>query len=211
MLVLIVILDAFIFPDVIVSTSFLLSATSFFFLAAIFADALLLRFDSRTFIKFLGFLLLGVSLVLNLLNNSYPILSSGIMAVAFVLIFISFIMDPLSSFKLIAPLPIVFFPFLTGHILFFVLSLLTTLGIFQLAYATKHQDLIPLGVGFTLISVGEYFYHLENIVQLKQLALAGSFLYLFASLILLGWGWSYLALRLKKALSKLLVREMYRT
>lgn len=117
------------------------------------------------------------------------------MASGFVLIFLGFTMDPLSTFKFIAPLPIVFLPFLTGHILFFVLSILTTVGIFQLAYATKHQDLIPLGVGFTLISVGEYFYHLENIVQLKQLALAGSFLYLFASLILLCWGWSYMALR----------------
>lgn len=211
MLEFIVILDALIFPEVIISISFLLSATSFFFLAAIFGDALFVQFDFRAFIKFLGFLLLGVSLVLNILNNSYPVLSSWMMAVGFVLIFVGFITDPLSTFKFIAPLPIVFFPFLTGHILFFVLSLLTTVGIFQLAYATKHQDLIPLGVGFTLISVGEYLYHFKDIEQLKQLALAGSFLYLFASLVLIGWGWSYLALRLKKALSKLLVREQSRT
>lgn len=195
MLEFIVVLDTLIFPEVIIPISFLLSATSFFFLAAIFGDALFVRFDFRTFIKFLGFLLLGASFVLNILDNSYPVLSFWLMATGLVLIFIGFIMDPLSTFKFIAPLPIVFLPFLTGHILFFVLSILTTVGIFQLAYATKHQDLIPLGVGFTLVSVGEYFYHLENIVQLKHLALAGSFLYLFASLILLGWGWSYMALR----------------
>lgn len=127
------------------------------------------------------------------------------------LIFIGFIMDPLSSFKFIAPLPMVFLPFLAGHILFFVLSLLTTVGIFQLAYTTKHRDLIPLGVGFTLISVGEYLYHLKDIEQLKQLVLAGSFLYFFAALILLGWVWSYMALRLKRALSRLLVQGTYRT
>jgi len=183
-------LDFFIFPEVIKSTSFLLSATSFFFLAAIFGDALFVRFDLKTFIKFLGFLILGLSVILN----------SWMMAVGFVLIFVGFIIDPLSKAKFIMPLPIVFFPFLTDHILFFVLSLITTVAVFQLAYVTKHQDFIPLGVGFTLISVGEYFYHLENVEQLKQLALAGSFLYLFASLILLGWGWSYLVLRLKNRL-----------
>lgn len=139
--------------------------------------------------------MLGACLVLNMLNDSYPVLSFWMMATGLVLIFLGFIMDPLSTFKFIAPLPIIFLPFLTGHILFFVLSLLTTVGIFQLAYTTKHQDLIPLGVGFTLISVGEYLYHLKDVEQLKQLASAGSFLYLFASLVLLGWGWSYMALR----------------
>ena len=187
MLELTVSLDSFIFPDVIIPTSLLLSVTSFFFLAAIFGDALFVRFDLKTFIKFLGFLILGISVIL----------SSWMMSVGFVLIFVGFIIDPLSKAKFILPLPIVFFPFLTDHILFFVLSLITTVAVFQLAYVTKHQDFIPLGVGFTLISVGEYFYHLENVEQLKQLALAGSFLYLFASLVLLGWGWSYLVLRFK--------------
>ncbi len=183
-----------IFLDVIVHTSFLLSATSFFFSAAIFGDALFVRFDFKTFIKFLGFLLLGISLVLNLLNL-FTLVSFWVMSTALVLLFIGFIIDPLSNFKFIAPLPIVFLPFLSGHILLFVLGLATTVAIFQLAYTTSHRDLIPLGVSFTLISVGEYLYHLKDIEQLKQLALAGSFLYLFASLILLGWVWSYLALR----------------
>ncbi len=188
-------LDSFIFIDVIIQTSFLLSAVSFFFISLLFGDTLLLKFDPKTFIKFLGFLLLGVYFVLNLLNNSYSVFGFWIMSLGLVLIFIGFILDPLSKFKFIAPLPIVFFPFLSGHILFFVLSLLTTFVIFQLAYTTRHRDLIPLGVSFTLISVGEYLYHLKDIENLKQLAVAGSFLYLFASLVLLGWVWSYLALR----------------
>jgi len=195
MLELIMSLDSFIFIDVIIQTSFLLSAVSFFFISLLFGDTLLLKFDPKTFIKFLGFLLLGVYFVLNLLNNSYSVFGFWIMSLGLVLIFIGFILDPLSKFKFIAPLPIVFFPFLSGHILFFVLSLLTTFVIFQLAYTTRHRDLIPLGVSFTLISVGEYLYHLKDIENLKQLAVAGSFLYLFASLVLLGWVWSYLALR----------------
>lgn len=187
-------LDSHIFLGVTTNASFLLSATAFFFCSAIFGDALFVRFDLKTFIKFLGFLLLGVVFVLNLLH-SWPFLSFWMMSVGLVLLFIGFIIDPLSNLKFTAPLPIVFFSFLGGHILFFVLSLLVTVGIFQLAYTTKHRDLIPLGVSFTLISAGEYFYHLQNIEQLKQVAVAGSFLYLFASLILLGWVWSYLALR----------------
>ncbi len=42
-----------VFLDVVVHTSFLLSATSFFLSAAIFGDALFVRFDFKTFIKFL--------------------------------------------------------------------------------------------------------------------------------------------------------------
>lgn len=187
--------ESFIFLDVIIQTSFLLAAISFLLIAALFGDSLLLRFESRTVMKFLGFLVLGIVFVLHLFNNSYPIISSWLMSGALVLIFIGYVLDPLSKLKFIAPLPIVFFPFLGGHILFFVLSLLITVAVFQLAYTTRHRDLIPLGVSFTLISVGEYLYHLEDIERLKQLALAGSFLYLFASLILFGWVWSYLALR----------------
>ncbi|MDO8452415.1 MAG: hypothetical protein Q7S79_01540 [bacterium] len=188
-------LESLVFLDVIINASFLLTATAFFFSAAIFGDALFVRFDLKTFIKFLGFLFLGVAFVLNLLNNMYPGLNYWLMSAALVLIFVGFIIDPLSKFKFIAPLPVVFFPFLTGHILFFVLGLASTFAIFQLAYTTRHRDLIPLGVSFTLTSIGEYLYHLKDIEQLKQLALAGSFLYLFASLILLGWVWSYLAIR----------------
>ncbi len=188
-------LDSQIFLDVIIPTSLLLSATSFFLSSAIFGDALFVRFDLKTFIKFLGFLLLGAAFVLNILNHSLPVVSFWLIALALVLLFVGFIMDPLSKFKFLAPLPVVFLLFLSGHILLFVLSLLTTMAIFQLAYTTRHRDFIPLGVSFTLISVGEYLFHLEIIDGLKQLAVAGSFLYLFASLVLLAWVWSYLALR----------------
>lgn len=187
-------LDSHIFLGVIVNASFLLSATAFFFCSAIFGDALFVRFDLKSFLKFLGFFMLGGSLLLNLLNF-YPSVALWIMSVALTLLFIGFIIDPLSRFKFIAPIPLVFFPFLSGHILLFILGILTTVGIFQLAYTTKHRDLIPLGVSFTLISAGEYLYHLEDIDKLKQLAVAGSFLYLFASLVLLVWAWSYLAMR----------------
>ena len=189
-------LNEWIFLDMIVNTSLLLSATSFFIVSLMFGDALFARFNLKTFMKFLGFLLIGVTFILNLLHISYPVLIFWFMSAGLVLLFLGFILDPLSKLKFFAPLPLVFFPFLNDHILFFVLSLMITVGVFQLAYTTSHRDLIPLGVSFTLISVGEYLFHLKDIEQLKQLAVAGSFLYLFASLILLGWAWSYIALRL---------------
>jgi len=188
-------LNTFIFLEVITNTSLLLSAVAFFFLAVLFGDALFVRIDLKTLLKSIGFLLLGISCVLNLLNQTYTLPSFLMMSAALSMLFIGFIIDPLSRLSFLAPIPIVFFPFLSGHLLLFVLGLLTTVSIFQLAYTTKHRDLIPLGVGFTLLSVGEYLYHLETIERLNQLALAGSFPYLFSSLVLLGWVWSYLALR----------------
>ncbi len=188
-------LNTFIFLDVIVQTSFLLSGAAFFFLALLFGDALLVRFEFKTFLKSLAFFLFGCSLIMNWLKFSDSIAIFWLMPIALCLLFIGYILDPLSRLRFILPLPAVFFPFLKGHILLFVLGLLTTLVIFQLAYTTKHRDLIPVGVGFSLLSIGEYFYHLETIDKLSQLAKAGSFLYLFSALVLLGWVWSYLAIR----------------
>src|SRR3989344_4582672 len=182
-------LDSRIFLDVVVNASFVLTSASFLLLSALFGDALITRFDLKTFLKALGFGLLGLSSIFNL--------SLG-MPVGLLLILFGFILDPFSKLRPLMPLPIVFLLFLNGHILLFVLGLLITLAVFQLAYTTSHRDLMPLGIGFTLLSIGEYFYHLKGIEHLSQLSLAGSFLYLFASLIFLGWLWSYMGIRFFK-------------
>ncbi len=191
-------IETFIFLDIIVTASFVLSVAAFFFLGMLFADALVVRFELKTLVKSLGFFLFGASLLMHWLKFSDSIAVLWIMPVAFCLLFFGYILDPLSRFRFMLPLPIVFFPFLKGHILLFVLGLLVTVVIFQLAYTTKHRDFIPLGLGFCLLSIGEYFYHLGTIERLKYLSAAGSFLYLFSSLVLLGWVWSYLAIRFIK-------------
>ncbi|TSC65942.1 MAG: hypothetical protein CEO21_293 [Microgenomates group bacterium Gr01-1014_80] len=188
-------IDSHIFLEVIEYASFLLSALSYFLLAVLFSDALLVRFDLKTFFKSLGFILLFGATVLNLLQSNYSGVTLWIMAAALSLLFWGFTLDPFSKFKFISPLPLVFLPFLNGHILLFVLGLITTIAIFQLSYTTSHRDFIPLGVGFTLMTVGEYFYYLESLEHLRALSGAGPFLYLFATIVLLGWAWSYLATR----------------
>lgn len=182
-------IDSFIFIDVISNASYLLTAVAFFMLSALFFDALIAVFDIKTCIKSLGFCILGLGWIFHL-----PWLMSG----ALFLLFIAFALDPFSKMRFAIPLMIIFPFFISGHILAFVFSLMITFVILQLAYSTSHRDLIPLGVGFTLISVGEYLYHLKTIESISQLSAAGSFLYLFASLILLGWVWLYLALRFIK-------------
>ena len=179
-------LDSRIFLDVVVNTSFVLTAAATIFLAALFADTLFLRFDLKTFLKSLGFGMFGIFWILNI--------NLGLIA-GLLFIFIGFVLDPFSKLRPLTPLPIVFLLFLSDHLLLFVLGLLITISIFQLAYTTSHRDLMPLGVGFVLLSIGEYFYHLKGIEHLSELSLAGSFLYLFASLIFLGWLWSYIGVR----------------
>ncbi len=180
--------------ETINNASFLISGIAFLTLSLLFGDTLLLRFEIRTFIKSLGFLMLAGASFLHLFQIN-TLLPFWLSALSLVLIYIAFITDPLSKFKLLFPLPLIFFPFLTSHLLLFALSVISTISIFQLVYTTQHRDLIPLGVGFTLISAGEYLYHLKTMENLSSLSAAGSFLYLFASLILLIWVWSYLAIR----------------
>lgn len=180
--------------DIITNASFLISGIAFLALSILFGDALLLRLELRTLIKSLSFLMMTVYFLLNLFHFGISAIF-WLMAVSLTLLSISFIIDPLSKFKFLFPLPILFLPFLKDHLLLFALGLTATLAIFQLAYTTKHRDLIPLGVGFTLMSMGEYLYHLQSYESLNYLSAAGSFLYLFASLVLLTWIWSYLAIR----------------
>lgn len=181
--------------EVITNASFFISAVAFFALSLLFGDALLLRFELKTFIKSLGFILLGTSSVINLINHDYTAISIWMMAGALYLIYASLVLDPLSKLKYLLPLPLIFFFFLSGHMLLFAIGVITTIAVFQLAYTTQHRDFIPFGAGFILLSVGEYLYYLETTAHLNYLSAGGSFLYLFASLVLLAWAWSYLAIR----------------
>ena len=81
------------------------------------------------------------------------------------------------------------------------MGLFISMAIFQLVYITKHRDLIPLGVGFALISVTEYLYFLEGVENFKNVAAAVVIPYIlaaldiFASFILIYWIWPYVSLR----------------
>lgn len=178
-----------------IAVSSILSAVAFFGMLFLFADSLFLRFELKTFLKSLGFVLLGSAALLSLFKPEM-LLIPWTTAGGFTLLFIAFIIDAHSRVRFLFPLPVLLIFFLHGHILFALLSLLTALAIFQLVYTTKHNDMIPLGIAFVLITVGEYFYNLQSVEGLKTIAVAGAFLYLFASGVLLFWIWTYLAIRM---------------
>lgn len=115
----------------------------------------------------------------------------------------SFFFDPHSRLRAISILAIVAFLFAKDHLLLAIQSLLITILVLELAYTTKHRDLIPFGAGFLLATTAEFFYYLENIKGFENIALAGSFLYIFAAICLFYWLWGYLVIRfnLKKKLS----------
>lgn len=181
--------------EIVTNVSFLISAITFFGLVILFGDSLLLRFEARTFLKAVGFLLLGIGSLINLFNHSYTQISIWVFIFGFFIIFVSLLLDPHSILKIILPSPLILIIFSRDHLFLFCLGILIAIAIFQLIYTTKHKDFIPLGVGFVLITAGEYLYSLEKMSNLASLAAAGAFLYLLASLVLLAWLWSYLALR----------------
>jgi hypothetical protein len=182
---------------IIENLSFLISLLTFGGLSLLFADSLLLRFEWQTLLKSLGFGLLGVGSLLNLTSSvSYTPMIIWLYAAALFCLLIAMTNDPnTKSWWLLLPAIIVTL-FRQDHFLLFALSFLVSLAVFRIVHVTKHTDLIALGVGLLLVSVGEYFYSLESTQSLTQLAAAGSFLYLFAALALIYWLWSYLAVRL---------------
>lgn len=175
--------------------SLLLFALVCFGLFILFADALFLQFEIKTFLKTLGFAALSASFLLRFFDHSSTQTHVLINATALYAILFGLAIDYHSKLKFFPILSLAAYFVFRGHMLLFVEAALIAVVIFQLVYTTKHKDLIPLGAGFVLIAMGEYFYSLETKANLSQLAIAGVFPYLFASVVLLLWLWSYMALR----------------
>lgn len=175
--------------------SLLLFALVCFGLLILFADALLLQFEIKTFLKVLGFAALSASFLLRFFDHSSTHLHILINTAALYVILFAMAIDFHSKLKFFPIFPLAAYFVFGGHGLLFVEAALIAVVIFQLVYTTKHTDLIPLGAGFVLIAMGEYFYSLETKTTLSQLAIAGAFPYLFASVMLLIWLWSYMVIR----------------
>ena len=90
---------------------------------------------------------------------------------------------------------LVFLFFFREHSLLAIQASLVAVLVLRLAHVTKHNDLIPFGVGFVLIATGEFFYALKKQTTLGNLQTAGDFLYIFASIVLFYWLWQYLVIR----------------
>lgn len=168
----------------------------------LYLDALFLRFELKSFLKCLAFALLTTSFALNFASSAFkinfPIPSFWIQSTALYLMFASYIMDIHSKLQILTLLAIALIFFLKAHALLATQSFLVTVVILQLAYYTKHKDLIPLTTGFILMAIGEFFFYLESSKGIQNLSYAANFSYIFSSLVFFYWLWQYLVIRFTK-------------
>ena len=171
----------------------------------LYIDALLFRFEIKSFIKTVGFLFLTAAFALSLserflnVNHSFVIWTESIGLWA---LFVGFIFDAHSKLQLLTLFLIAATLFLKNHLLLSVEAFLITLVVLQLSYFYKHKDLIPLITAFFLISSAEFLKYLNSFRGFENMALAGSFSYIFAAIILFYWLWSYLTIRFNLKQSK---------
>ena len=118
-----------------------------------------------------------------------------IIGLGFWMLFVGFILDTHSRLQLLTIFLIVAVLFLKNHLLLSVEVLLVTLAVLQLSYIYKHKDVIPLITAFFLVSLAEFLKYLNNFKGFENMSLSASILYIFASVTLLYWLWSYLTIR----------------
>lgn len=191
-------------PNQIISTvAYFASAITFAILTWLFTDALLLKVEIKTTLKAVGTGLLTTALTLNLVSlvspTPLPQLIFWIQSIGLLLLFIAFILDPHTKLQFLIILALVFLYFFREHSLLAIQASLVATLVLHLAHVTKHNDLIPFGVGFVLIAVGEFFYSLQKQTAFGNLQTAGDFLYIFASIALFWWLWQYLVIRFNLA------------
>lgn len=155
----------------------------------LFTDALILRLEPKTALKACGFFLLFLGLVI-------PVFSTLFTSLALLCVFLSFALDSHLWFStpLLLSLILVFGVSRNFTWLLTAQSMAVFISIFNLAYTTKHRDLIPFGLAFILTTIAFLFtalqpYSRENFVTSQAL------LHLFAQLAFLYWWWSYVAIR----------------
>ncbi len=164
----------------------------------LYIDALLFRFEIKSFLRLIGFSLLTIVFALNfatLFYSANQTLIFWIQSISFWFLFISFIFDSHSKLQILTIAGIIATVFLNKHALLSLQSFLIAISILQLAYFTKHKDMIPLTLGFFLISIAEFFNYLDKFKGFENLSLAGSLLYVFVAIALFYWLWSYLVIR----------------
>jgi len=174
--------------------SFLILGLVSFALFWLHADSLAIRIEIKTFLKAAGFGILGIASTLNFLNPLFNFdlsqISIWLISSSLYLIFLAFILDPHSKLQLGFILAIIALFFLHKHVLLSLQAALISAAVLQLAYTTKHRDLIPFGMGFVLITIGEFFQVLG-----AEFGVSSAILYIFASISLFAWIWQYLIIR----------------
>ena len=182
----------------------------FFTVALSFIDTFALKIKVQSVFKAAGFLLLTLAFLLNLLQFFSPLVSPQLItwlkSVSLWLIFVAFIFDEHSKLQLLTIIAIISLIFLRGHALLAVQAFLISITVLQIAYYTKHKDLVPFEVGVVLIAIAEFFYFLDETGRYGNMETSGNFLYIFACTAIFYWIWQYLIIRfnLRRQLPQLL-------
>ena len=193
-------------PQVQIITLFsnFITASVFATLTWLFADALTVRLEVKTLFKTVGCTLITAAIILDLFHQGFFSLTQPFNLLQFTfwlqslglwLLFVAFVFDSHSKLQFLFVIAIVTIFLFRGYTLLTIQSALIALTTLALAYVTKHKDLIPLGVGFVLITAGHFFYALEQLRGFEGLGVTGSFLNIFASISLFVWLWQYLIIR----------------
>lgn len=165
----------------------------------LFLDALFMRIEIKTLLKACGFLLLTIAFALKIAQPfsdiNLSILATALHSIALLLLFAAFVADAHSSLQFLTILLIFILIFLDNHAMLAAQSFLIALVVLEIAKSTRHNDLIPFGVGFILFAAAELFYSLELRAGFQNISLGGHLLYIFGSIGLFWWLWSYLVIR----------------
>ena len=178
--------------------SYLASASVFAVLGWLFADALAIRIEIKTLFKTIACFMITIALALRVIQIFMPLMPGlplWLESLGLWLLFAAFILDSHTKLQFLAIVALVFLFLFREHSLLAIQASLVAVLVLRLAHVTKHNDLIPFGVGFVLMAVGEFFYTLKKQTMLGNLQTAGDFLYIFASIALFYWLWQYLVIR----------------
>lgn len=164
----------------------------------LFIDALHFRFEVKSFMKAIGFLLLTAGFALRFSSFFLVVNQSMIIWIKFLgfwVLFSGFIYDSHSKFQLLTIILILSTFFSKNHLLLSIEAFLITIVILQLAYYKKHKDLIPLITAFFLFTTAELFKYLNNFKEFGNIYNASMILYILASGFIFYWILPYLRIR----------------
>ena len=187
--------------QIIILTSLVIISSVFATITWLFFDALKIRIEIKSLLKGVGSLILTVAFTLLTIDQLSSRVKIGpnlifyLQALGFWLIFSAFTFDAHAKLRLLWILAIISLFLLRDYTLLATQSLMIAIVCLSIAKLTKHNDLIPFGVAFVQISAAEFFFKLEEGGGLKGIGSAGYFLYIFASILLFLWLWSYLVIR----------------
>ena len=180
-------MEAFLDSNLTLIAQMLLALSAFWF-TIYFGFQLFHYFTLRRLLKTIGFGLMALAYFLVATTAKNSALFFWLSISGFYLLLAQLFFDRHAKLQIVYLPAILALLFVQQHVFLFIQTLLISISAFHLASAsTRHKDLISFGVGFLLISVGEYFNFIESIHGYGDFQSAGALLQIFAGLAFFNW------------------------